>query len=226
MSRRLLLVLLSACCCMASITRSAQGQVQAAARTQAITLEITIVELAGVQPDRIEEIERGGEEWRRLMSESKATILARLHLRTRLGEDFSAKIGQQSPIQTALLQTPDQARRNTSEQMPATVGFPQMTWENTGLNVEGKAASGDDGKLDIRLKIDMSALDHSTGRLTPTIVRRTLSEIVRMKEGETAMVMGLILQETPWFSPTGAATGPAGLSSSSLVVLLTAKPVH
>ena len=226
MSRRLLFVLLSACCCIASITPLAQCQVQAAARTQAITLEVTIVELTGAQPDQIEKIERGGEDWRRLMSDSKAKILARLHLRTRLGENFSAKIGQQSPIQTAVLQTPDQARRNAREQMPATVGFPQMTWEDTGLNVEGNAAQREDGKLDIRLKIEMSALDHSTGKLTPTIVRRTLNETVRMKEGDTAMVMGLILQEPPWFSPTEGATGAASPSSSSFVVLLTAKPIQ
>ncbi len=219
-------------CCIASITTSVQGQGQAAARYQAITLEVTIVELTETQPDEIEKIERDSEELRRLMSESKAKIVARLRVRTRLGDNFSARVGQQGPIQTSVLptfQTTEQMRRNPREPMQpqaATVGFPQIVYENTGLNVEGNASPAGDGKLDIRLKIEISAFDQSTGKLTPTITHRTLTEVVRLKEGETAMAMGLIQQEPPWSSAAPGASGPATLSRSSFVILLTAKPIQ
>jgi hypothetical protein len=127
-----------------------------------------------------------------------------------------------------VFQPTEQPRRNTREPIEpqGAVGFPQIAYENTGLNVDGSAVSAGDDKFDIRLKIEMSALDRSTGTLTPTIMHRTLSEVVRMKDGETALVMGLIQQEPPWSLPAQNTTGGASLSRSSFVVLLTAKSIQ
>ena len=100
-----------------------------------------------------------------------------------------------------------------------------MTYENTGLSVEGVATSPDDSKFDIRLKVEISALDRSTGSLTPTIVNQRLSEVVKMKSGETVIVMGLSQQDPPWASPAQNATG-ASLSRGSFVLLLSAKPIQ
>ena len=100
-----------------------------------------------------------------------------------------------------------------------------MTYENTGLSVEGLASSPDDGKFDIRLKVEISAVDRSTGSLTPTIVNQRLFEVVKMKSGETVIVMGLSQQDPPWASPAQNATG-ASLSRGSFVLLLSAKPIQ
>ena len=227
---RLLAVVLSACW-IGSITASAQNQGQIPARTQVITLEVMIVELTDAHPDEIDKIEKSSEELRRLMSESKAKVIARLHLRTRLGEVFNAQVGQRGPIQTATMpafQTTEQMRRNTREpiEAQATFGLPQIAYESTGLNVDGSAVAAGDDKFDIRLKIEMSALDTGTGKLTPTIVHRTLNEVVRMKDGETALVMGLIQQEPPWSLPAQNTTGGASLSRTSFIVLLTSKSIQ
>ena len=230
MSRRLLALALSACC-IASITPLARSQGQVV-RTQAIALELTIVELAGAQPDEIEKIEKGGEYLKRLMNESKAKMIAHLHLRTRLGEAFSTRVGQRDPIRSAIypsFQSIEQVRRNTKEPVSpqaGTFGFPELAYESTGLNVDGSAVPAGEDRYDIRIKIEMSALDRRTGKLTPTILHRTFTDVVRMKEGETALVMGLIQQEPPWSLPTQNIAGDASFSRSSFIVLLTARQIQ
>ena len=231
MKRQLLAALLSACC-IAAISPSVQSQVTAATRVQAITLEFTIVELTGAQPDDFDKIERVSEQLKSLINERKAKVIARLHVRTRLGDSFSATVGQRGPIQTAVLplfQSTEQSRRDAREPTQlqvGTAGFPQMAYENTGLNVEGVASSPDDVKFDIRLKVEISAFDQSTGKLTPTIANQRLAEMVKMKAGETVIVMGLIQQDPPWASPAQTVAGAASLSRGSFVVLLTAKPIQ
>ena len=229
MTRRLLAVVLSACW-ISSVTVLAQNPGQVATRAQAITLELSIVDLTDAQPDQIDKMIRASEELRRLMSESKAKVVARLHMRTRLGEGFSARVGQRGPIQSAVLTFPttEQMRRNNGERVESPrFGFPQIEYETTGgLIVEGSTAAAGDDKFDIRLKIEITALDQSTGRLTPTIQLWTLSDIVRMKDGETAMVMGLIQQEPPWSLPAQNTPAGVSLSRSNFVVLVTAKSIQ
>ena len=230
--KRLLLAAVLCACCIAAISPSVQSQVTAAARVQAITLEFTIVELTGAQPDDFDKIERVSEQLKSLMNERKAKVIARLHVRTRLGDNFSVEVGQRGPIQTSIFpifRSTGPSRRDATEptQLQAgAAGFPQMTYENTGLNVEGVASSSEDGKFDIRLKVEISAFDQRTGKLTPTIVNQRLAEMVKMKAGETVIVMGLIQQDPPCASTAQNAAGAASLSRGSFVVLLTAKPIQ
>ena len=231
MTRQLLAAVLSACC-IAAISPSVQSQVTAAARVQAITLEFTVLELSGARVEDFEKIEGTSGQLKSLMNEGKAKVIAHLRVRTRLGDNFSVAVGQRGPIQTAVIThfpSTEQSRRDAREptQLQAgTVGFPQMIYENTGLSVEGVASSPDDGKFDIRLKVEISAFDTSTGKLTPTIANHRLAEMVKMKGGETVIVMGLIQQDPPWASPAQDATGAASLSRGSFVLLLSAKPIQ
>ena len=231
MSRCLWTIVLSACC-IASIAPSAQSQGQPATRSQAITLEVTIVELTGAQPDAIEKIEKTSEELTRLMNDGKAKIIARLRVRTRTGENFSARVGQRSPIQTAglpSLQPGEPSRRGDREParpQAAAVSFPQIQYENSGLSLDGNLMPAGEGMLDVRIKLEMSGLDTSTGKLTPTFTQRSLSDVVRMREGETVIPIGLIQQEPSASTPGQSPTGATNVSRNSFIVLLTAKPIQ
>ena len=84
-----------------------------------------------------------------------------------------------------------------------------------------------EGLFDVRLKIEMTGLDHSTGSLTPTFTQRSFTDVVRMKESETAMLIGLIQSETRSPSVEQIASGaPPKETRGGLAVLLTTKPVQ
>lgn len=231
MSRSISAVVLSVCL-IVSITAPAQSQGQSATMTHGIVLEINIVETTGRPRNEIEKMETGRDQINRLIAEGKARLFASLQVRTRTGESFSARVGQRVPIQTATFPTlriTDRNARDAREPLQsqgAAVGVPQISYENTGVIVEGSATAVGDGILDIRLKIEMTGLDRSTGSLTPTFTQRSLSDVVRMKEGETAMLMGFVQPVGRQLSLDQIASGGSNPANAGFVVLLTTKPVQ
>jgi hypothetical protein len=233
MSRRLLTVVLFVCF-IASITASAQSQAQSTTRIQRIALEINIVEVTGAPPDVIEKIEKSKDQLNRLMSEGKVRLIASLQVPTRVGESFSARVGQRVPIQTGTLpsfRTNDRSRGDAREPVQpqlTSVAVPQIAYEHTGLTVEGSSMATSDGLVDIKLKLEMTGLDRSTGSLTPTFTQRTFTNVVRMKESETAMLMRLTQAQpqSPSMSDIASGSGSVDLARGSFIVLLTTKPVQ
>lgn len=231
MSRRLLVVALAACC-LGSITVSAQSQGRPTTGSRGIVLEISIVETTGAQNNEIAKLETSKDQLNRLITDGKAKLVAFLQVRTRTGESFSARLGERVPIQTATLpafRTSDRNSRDTREPFSSqavSVGIPQIAYENTGLMVDGSSSSVGEGLLDLRLKIEMTGLDNSTGRLTPTFTQKTLTHVVRMKESETAVLMGFVEPAERKLSLEQIASGASGQTRDGFVVLLTTKPVQ
>jgi hypothetical protein len=232
MSRRLSAVVLSICC-LVSITASVEGQGQSSTGARGIVLEITIIETDGAKVNGIATTKAGKEEINRLIAEGNAKLVASLQVRTRTGENFSAKVGQRIPIQTAtmpgLRPNVDNPRdpREPPQSQGVSIALPRIEYENTGLIVEGTAQPVGDGLLDIKIKIELTGVDLSTGRLTPTFTQRTFTDVVKMTENETAMLMGFV-------QPTGGrsltldqiASGASKPATGAIVVLLTTKPVQ
>jgi len=232
MSRRLWAVVLSICG-LVSVTASVQGQGQSSTGTRGIVLEISIVETDGAEVDRIATTKAGKEELNRLIADGKARLTASLQVRTRTGENFSAKVGQRIPIQTATMPVLRSNVENSRDQREplqsqgVSIALPRIEYENTGLIVEGTAQAVGDGLLDIKIKIELTGVDQSTGRLTPTFTQRTFTDVVKMKESETVMLMGFV-------QPTGGrsltleqiASGASKPATGAIVVLLTTKPVQ
>lgn len=228
MNRYLSTVVLFACFA-ASITGSAQGQAPSGIGAKGIALEISIVETDGVRVNELAKVPAVKEEVNRLIASGKARLIASLEVRTRTGENFSAKVGQRIPIQTATLpavrtsERPPRDSREPLQSQGASIAFPQIEYENTGLVVEGIAMPAGEGLMDIKLKIEVTGLDHSTGTLTPTFTQRTFSDGIRMKESESAMLIGFVQPASRSLSLEEIASGASKAAGSGLVVVLTTK---
>ncbi|HVG21420.1 MAG TPA: hypothetical protein VNI02_20430 [Blastocatellia bacterium] len=207
-----------------------------------IVLDIGMVE---VNLNRTEDLERIAKDKARLdslIAEGKARPVASLQLRTRSGELATARIGQRVPIQTGALPAyvgPTERQRRTGGQQPGAdsndvvvantgafpgVGIPQIQYENTGLNIDASPSIVANDQVEVRLKIEMTGLDKSTGNFTPTFIQRTVSDIVRVRQGETTLLMGLVQHEALWPSTAQPSRPqPADQSRGSFVVLLTAR---
>ena len=227
MSRRLTAVVLSVCA-IVSIAPSTKSQARSATRVKGIVLEMSIIEMTGAPADAIENIERTKDQLARLVNEGKARLVTNLQVRTRPGESFNARIGQRVPIQTATLpafQANDRIREPAQPQR-ASLAVPQIAYENTGLVVEGSLVATSNGLIDIRLNLEVTGLDRNTGSLTPTFTQRTLTDVVRMKISDTAVLMGLTQPEPPSLTDIASGTGAAKLSRGIFMVVLTTKPVQ
>jgi len=213
-------------CCVLFITASIRAQSQSGTGAKAVSIEVLIIETDGARVNEISRTKPGKDEINRLIGEAKARLVANLEVRTRTGENFSAKVGQRVPIQTATLPAfrPSGSTSDSRETQAISVVVPRIEYENTGLVVEGMAMQSGDGLLDIKLKIELTGLDPSTGRLTPVFTQRTFTDVVRMKESETAMLVGLVQPRPP--SLDQIASGTTNPAVSGMVVLLTTKPIQ
>jgi general secretion pathway protein D len=142
----------------------------------------------------------------------KAKLLASTQVHVIDNEQHSIRIGQRVPIQTAFIPTftnttvvnprPNQNNPNvTPGQNPNDFtagvnpfsggsGFPQFQYENVGLNIDMTPNVFED-EVQLKMKIESSSLDRSTGNFTPSFNQRTMSSVARIKDGQAAMVAGV-----------------------------------
>jgi len=227
MGRRLLVVAL-VFYCLVSIHSSIQAQT--VPKPRGIVFELNIIETTGDPQKEISSLEAGADALNRLIAEGKAKLVASLQVRTRVGESFSARLGERVPIQTATLpaiRTSDRTPRDSGGSIQSqTVGIPQIAYENTGLALDGSSTGAGEGLLDIRLKVELTGVDVTSGRLTPTFTQRTFTDVVRMKESETAVLMGLVQPGGRQLSLEQIASGASRAARVGLLVMLTTKPVQ
>jgi general secretion pathway protein D len=142
----------------------------------------------------------------------KAKLLASTQVHVLDDQDQSIRIGQRVPIQTATLPTYtgiDNSTRNRGANQNGGVdpnnqflglggafsaGIPQIQYENVGLNIDMKPNVFED-EVQMKMKIESSSLDRSTGNFTPSFNQRTLSSVARVKDGQTAMIAGVSQNE-------------------------------
>lgn len=146
-----------------------------------------------------------------LQDKGKAKLLASTQVHVLDDQDQSIRIGQRVPIQTATLPTytnVDSSTRNRGTNQNGIdpnnqflglggafgAGIPQIQYENVGLNIDMKPNVFED-EVQMKMKIESSSLDRSTGNFTPSFNQRTLSSMARVKDGQTAMIAGVSQNE-------------------------------
>ncbi|MFP5263143.1 MAG: secretin N-terminal domain-containing protein [Blastocatellia bacterium] len=146
-----------------------------------------------------------------LQDKGKAKLLASTQVHVLDDQDQSIRIGQRVPIQTATLptfNTVDNSTRNRGANQNGIdpnnqflglggafgAGIPQIQYENVGLNIDMKPNVFED-EVQMKMKIESSSLDRSTGNFTPSFNQRTLSSMARVKDGQTAMIAGVSQNE-------------------------------
>lgn len=141
----------------------------------------------------------------------KAKLLASTQVHILDDQDQSIRIGQRVPIQTATL--PSYSNLSTQQQKQGAAqnglnaadqllglggafgaGIPQIQYENVGLNIDMKPTVFED-EVQMKMKIDSTSLDRSTGTFTPSFNQRTMTTMARVKDGQTTMVAGVSQNE-------------------------------
>ncbi len=223
MKRLLSIMTVVVCLCAAASAQDQKNTSQSSERT--VIMDLSVVE---VSADRIDEIEKIVKEKGRLdslIAQGKARPTASVQLRARSGERATTRVGQRVPVQIATLPGwPRGAQRDSDQAHLVAAAAPMVQYENTGLSVNALPKILQGGYIEVNLNLEMTALDQSTGTLTPTFVQRSLTDLVRVRDGETAILLGVVQHAAFW--PTASqGSPPADQSRGSFVVLLTARLV-
>jgi general secretion pathway protein D len=123
---------------------------------------------------------------RLLETDSSTRLLANPQLRISEGQTAQARFGDQVPVPV------------TTFTAIATGGLPQQPitsfeYKNVGVNIDMTPRVHHDGEVTLTLKLDISAVGAPGYQGLPTFNSRTVNSTIRLRDGETNLLAGLIL---------------------------------
>jgi general secretion pathway protein D len=126
--------------------------------------------------------------YRLLKSDSSSRVLANPQLRALEGTAAQARFGERVPVP------------NTTFQPIATGGVNQQpvtsyTYENIGVNIDITPRTHHNDDVSLALKVEVSAISGKGYGDLPTFGNRSVTTIIRLRDGETSVLAGLIRDE-------------------------------
>ncbi|MGH9440738.1 MAG: secretin N-terminal domain-containing protein [Thermoanaerobaculia bacterium] len=119
-----------------------------------------------------------------------ATVLARPELRITEGEKAQLTIGDRIPIPTTTFNT-----QNALGGTGAIVPITSFQYQDVGIKIEMEPRVHHNKEVTLKLTVEVSNLGNPVtfgGQTQPTISTRTISSTIRLKDGETNFLAGLI----------------------------------
>ena len=142
--------------------------------------------------------------YRLLQTDSSTRLLANPQLRATEGQTAQARFGDQIPVPVTVF-TP--LAQGGVAQQPVT----SFEYKNVGVNIDITPRVHHEGDVTLTLKLEISSLG-SLFQNNPTFRSRTVNSVIRLKDGETNILAGLISDEE-----RNSLTGLPGLSSIPLL---------
>jgi general secretion pathway protein D len=123
--------------------------------------------------------------YRLLKTDNHTRTLANPQLRTSEGVAAQARFGERVPVPVTTFSPIAQGGVN---QQPIT----SFNYENIGVNIDITPRTHHDDEVSLALKVEVSAISGTGFGGLPTFGNRTISTVLRLRDGETNMLAGLI----------------------------------
>ena len=123
--------------------------------------------------------------YRLLKNDTNTRVLANPHLRTSEGLAAQARFGDRVPVPVTTFAPIATGGVN---QQPIT----SYNYENIGVNIDITPRTHHDDDVSLGLKVEISAISGSGFGGLPTFANRSITTTIRLKDGETNMLAGLI----------------------------------
>ncbi|MBI4161563.1 MAG: hypothetical protein HY509_03855 [Acidobacteria bacterium] len=127
-----------------------------------------------------------------LRSDAGAQIIAKPQLRISEGEKASLRIGDRVPIPTTTFNTAGTVGGSI-------VPITSFTYQNVGINIDIEPRVHHNKEITLKLRVEVSSLSGTVagvgGAAQPIIGTREIETTIRLRDGETNLLAGLIREE-------------------------------
>ena len=126
--------------------------------------------------------------YRLLKSDTSSRVLANPQLRALEGTAAQARFGERVPVPSTVFQPIATGGVN---QQPVT----SYIYENIGVNIDITPRTHHDDEVSLALKVEISAISGEGYGGLPKFGSRSVNSIIRLRDGETSVLAGLIRDE-------------------------------
>lgn len=123
--------------------------------------------------------------YRLLRTDGSSRLLANPQLRVTEGQTASARFGDQVPVPVTTFSA---IATGGVAQQPIT----SFEYKNVGVNIDITPRVHHDGDVTLQLKLEISSLGAPGYNDLPTFSNRTVNSVLRLRDGETSILAGLI----------------------------------
>jgi general secretion pathway protein D len=123
--------------------------------------------------------------YRLLHNDSSTRLLANPQLRTTEGQTAQARFGDQVPVPVTTFAPI--AQGGVAQQ-----AITSFEYKNVGVNIDLTPRVHHDGEVSLTLKLDISSVGPAGFQNLPTFNSRQVTSVIRLKDGETNILAGLI----------------------------------
>ena len=143
--------------------------------------------------------------YRLLRTDGSSRLLANPQLRVTEGQTATARFGDQVPVPVTTFSA---IATGGVAQQPIT----SFEYKNVGVNIDIKPRVHHDGDITLDLKLEISSLGPAGYNDLPTFSNRTVTSVLRLRDGETSILAGLITDRE-----SSSLSGIPGLSDIPLL---------
>jgi general secretion pathway protein D len=123
--------------------------------------------------------------YRLLRTDGSSRLLANPQLRVTEGQTAAARFGDQVPVPVTIFAA---IATGGVAQQPIT----SFEYKNVGVNIDITPRVHHDGDITLQLKLEISSLGSPGYNGLPTFSNRTVNSTLRLRDGETSILAGLI----------------------------------
>ena len=126
-----------------------------------------------------------------LASDTRTRVLAKPQLRGAEGADLELNLGDEIPVPSDRLRRPRRRRRQHRAD-------PSFTYQNVGVNVKMKPRVTFENEIVLEIEVENSTLGANinvAGQSLPTFGTRKVKTRMRLREGESNLLAGLVREE-------------------------------
>jgi len=124
-----------------------------------------------------------------LRTDSDTKLIAKPNLRVAEGETAKIHIGDKVPIPTTTFNF------NQTDQSGTVIPITSYTYQNVGIQIEVTPRVHHNREVSMELKVEVSSLGATTETGQPTIGNREITTVIRLKDGQTNLLAGLIRED-------------------------------
>jgi general secretion pathway protein D len=134
-----------------------------------------------------------------LLTDSRSHILENPQLRVTAGEKATLKIGEQYPYATGSFGIPTSSVVNSTTSSLSLLSNTQFNYKDVGVNLIIQPYVAADGDVVLHAQIQISSVGTPVnigGVSEPVFTQREVDHVIRLKEGQTSLLGGLIQTQT------------------------------